>query len=231
MLTTASTAKAVPFRYNRLLHVLALVFLAAFTASAIRPVMPEDWWLENGLVFLAVGLLIGLYRWLPLSQLSYILICVFLCMHEWGAHHRYAHVPIGEWAKAVFHTNRNDYDRVVHFAFGLLLAYPQREILIRKAGVRNGWSFGLPVVLMLGYGAAYEIIEALAAWYLSPDAGDAFLGLQGDPWDTHKDMCVALIGAAIAMIVTALASRWRARRTLAAISRATAARDRALTRR
>ena len=65
MLTTASTAKAVPFRHNRLLHLLSLIFLAAFTASAIRPVMPEDWWLENGLVFVAVGLLIGLYRWLP----------------------------------------------------------------------------------------------------------------------------------------------------------------------
>jgi putative membrane protein len=185
--------------------------------------MPEDWWLENGLVFVGVGLLIGLYRWLPLSQLSYVLICLFLCLHEWGAHHRYAHVPIGEWIKAVFHTNRNDYDRVVHFAFGLLLAYPQREILMRKAGVRNGWSFSLPVVLMLGYGAAYEIIEALAAWYLSPDAGDAFLGLQGDPWDTHKDMFMAFAGALIAMAATATASHWRAKRALAGISRATRA--------
>ena len=122
-------------------------------------------------------------------------------MHEWGAHYKYAIVPFGEWMKHVFHTNRNDYDRVVHFAFGFLLAYPQREVLMRKAKLTGGWAMGLPPILILGYGAAYEIIEALAAWYLSPDAGEAFLGLQGDPWDTHKDMFQAFAGALVAMLI------------------------------
>src|ERR1041384_1468165 len=169
-MTTASTAFPLPFRYNRLLHRLCIVFLIVWAMSAFHPIMAAAWWLENLLVLCFVGFLIASYRWLPLSDVSYLLICGYLCMHEWGAHHKYANVPIGEWMRAIFHTTRNDYDRVVHFAFGLLLAYPQREVLMRKAKVSWSWSIWLPPVLILGYGAGYEIIEAVAATLLSPDA-------------------------------------------------------------
>jgi len=211
-MTTASNAKAVPFRYNRLLHVLCGVFLVVFAVSAYRPVMAEDWWLENGLVFLLVGGLIATYRVLPLSDVSYLLICLYLSLHEWGAHHMYANVPAGEWIKQTFHTVRNDYDRVVHFAFGALLGYPHREILMRRLRLSSGWAAWLTVWLILGYGAMYEEIEAIAAVTLSPDAGDAFLGLQGDPWDTHKDMFMGFLGAVVAMGITvALVRRRKAR--------------------
>jgi putative membrane protein len=209
-MTTASSAKAVPFRYNRPLQILCAAFGVVFAASAYHPIMAEDWWLENGLVFLFVAALALTYKRLVFSELSYLLIAVYLAMHEWGAHYKYAIVPFGEWMKQVFHTNRNDYDRVVHFAFGAMLAYPQREVLMRKARVASNWAAGLSVILILGYGAAYEIIEALAAWYLSPDAGEAFLGLQGDPWDTHKDMFQALAGAAVAMAIVWWLTRRRA---------------------
>jgi len=211
-MTTASTAGAVPFRENRFLHILCILFAIVWVVSAIHPIMVEDWWLENGLVFLFVGVLMATYRRMAFSELSYLLIFVYLAMHEWGAHHKYANVPAGEWMRQVFHTVRNDYDRVVHFAFGLLLSYPQREVLTRRAGLRGAWALALPVVIMLGFGAAYEIIEAVAASVLSPDAGDAFLGLQGDPWDTHKDMFMALAGASIGMALTAAAVRLRGRR-------------------
>jgi putative membrane protein len=211
-MTTASNAKAVPFRHNRLLHLLCGIFLVVFAVSAWRPVMAEDWWLENGLVFLFVGGLIATYRWMPLSDLSYVLICCYLALHEWGAHHMYANVPAGEWIKQAFHTLRNDYDRVVHFAFGLLLSYPQREILVRRLRMNSAWASWITVWLMLGYGAMYEEIEAIAAVTLSPDAGDAFLGLQGDPWDTHKDMFMGFLGAAIAMGITAVLVRRRTAR-------------------
>ena len=219
-MTTASTAKDVAFGDNRFLQILCVLFLMVFTALAIHPVMVEDWWLENGLVFLFAGFLIGPYRWLPFSQLSYLLIFVYLCMHEWGAHYRYALDPIGEWLKQFQGTTRNQFDRWTHFAFGLLMYYPQREVLMRRAGLGAPWSLWIPVVLLLGYGAAYEIIEAMAAAVLSPDAGDAFLALQGDPWDTHKDMFMALAGGTSAMTVTFAVIAWRSRRpkTLAALA-------------
>jgi len=211
-MTTASTAKPVPFRYHAFLHRLALLFAVVFAVSAYHPVMAADWWLENLLVFFFVGLLIFTYRWLPFSELSYLLICVYLCMHEWGAHHKYANVPVGEWMKYTFHTVRNDYDRVVHFTFGLMLAYPEREMLMRKARLNGGWVYVLPIIISLGLGAAYEILEAVVACVASPDAGDAFLGLQGDPWDTHKDMFMGFAGAVVSMAITAAIVRARASR-------------------
>jgi len=210
-MTTASTATAAPFRDRRLLHLFCGIFLLVFALSAWRPVMAEDWWLENGLVFLFVGGLAATYRRLPLSDLSYLLICVYLALHEWGAHHKYADVPFGEWMRHTFHTLRNDYDRVVHFAFGALLGYPQREILIRRLKLHPGWAAWLTVWLMLGYGAMYEEIEAIAAVTLSPDAGNAFLGLQGDPWDTHKDMFMGFLGGALSMSITTLVAYRAAR--------------------
>lgn len=211
-MTTASTALPLPFRYNRLLQRLCIVFLVVWAVSAFHPIMAADWWLENLLVFVFVGFLMASYRWLPLSDVSYLLICAYLCMHEWGAHHKYANVPIGEWMRAIFHTTRNDYDRVVHFAFGLLLSYPGRELLIRKANVRGPWNLWLPLVLSLGFGAGYEILEAVVAVVASPDAGEAFLGLQGDPWDTHKDMFMGFAGSVVSMGITAVAIRVSRRR-------------------
>ena len=103
---------------------------------------------------------------------------------------------------------------MVHFAFGLLLAYPEREVLLRKAKVAGAWALWLPVLASLGFGAAYEILEAVAANLSTPEVGDAFLGLQGDPWDTHKDMFMGFAGALVAMGVTGVASKRR--RTLSA---------------
>jgi putative membrane protein len=212
-MTTASTAQPVPFRNNRFLHRLCAIFLIVFIISAIHPVMMADWVLENLLVLVFAGVLAATYRKLALSELSYLLVFLYLCMHEWGAHHKYANVPIGEWMRTIFHTVRNDYDRVVHFAFGLLLAYPEREVLMRKAKVVGAWALWLPVLISLGFGAAYEILEAVAANLSTPEVSEAFLGLQGDPWDTHKDMFMGVAGAALTMSVVALVkSRMRAKR-------------------
>jgi putative membrane protein len=114
--------------------------------------------------------------------------------------------------KVITHSTRNDFDRVVHFAFGLLVAYPLREMLLRKANLRGFWNLWIPVVFALGLGAAYEILEAVVAVIATPDAGDAFLGLQGDPWDTHKDMFMGFAGSLVSMGATGIAVHIRARR-------------------
>ncbi len=211
-MTTASTAKQVPFAHYRYLHRLCFVFLVIWIVSAIHPIMFADWLLENLLVFAFVGFLALTYRWLPYSELSYTLIFVYLCMHEWGAHHKYANVPIGEWMRISFHSLRNNYDRVVHFAFGLFLAYPEREMLMRKANLKGFWTLLIPVIFSLGLGAAYEILEAVAAGLSSPDVADAFLGLQGDPWDTHKDMFMGFAGSVVSMGITGIVVFWRDRK-------------------
>jgi putative membrane protein len=203
-MTTSLTAKDVPFRDNRLLHFLCPLFLIVWIVSAINPVMFADWVAENVLVVCFIGLLILGYRWMPFSDLSYLLIFAYLCLHEWGAHHMYANVPLGEWMKPWLHTSRNHYDRIVHFSFGLLLAYPEREILLRKLRLTGLWALAFPVIFALGLGAAFEIIEAIAAVSLRPDLGDAYISLQGDPWDTHKDMFMGFAGAVVTMTIVGI---------------------------
>ena len=109
--------------------------------------------------------------------------------------------------KAWFHTTRNHYDRVMHFAFGALLGYPVREVLARWSGVRGLWQYYLPVDVALAFGACYEMMEAAVASIVSPEAGDAFVGMQGDMWDAQKDMGMGGLGAVAAMGITWLMKR------------------------
>jgi putative membrane protein len=120
---------------------------------------------------------------------------VFLPLHLYGATHVYAQNPLGEWLQATFHTSRNPYDRLVHFSFGFLLAYPMRDVCLNYIKCSATLSWILPVVFSLAFGAFYEIVEwILAAGFFSEQSSD-FLGLQGDQWDAQKDMILAFIGA------------------------------------
>lgn len=103
-----------------------------------------------------------------------------------------------------FGFNRNHFDRVVHFSFGLLMAYPIREVFLRVAHTKGFFSYYLPFDVTLAFSGAYEIIERLVAVLVSPDAGDAYLGTQGDVWDAQKDMALAAAGAVLCMIATGL---------------------------
>ena len=178
---------------------LLLATFAVMAVSAYHPTMVGDWLLENILVVVLLVALIVTYRRWRLSNTSYWMLFLFLCVHEWGAHHKYADVPLGEWMKSVFQTERNHYDRVAHFAFGVFFAYPFEEILVRWAHVRNGWRYYLPVDMALAAGGGYEIVEAIVATIVSPEACEAFVGLQGDIWDAQKDIALAGIGAALTM--------------------------------
>ena len=188
---------------------LGIATLAVMAISAYHPTMVGDWLLENLLGVLLLGALVVTYRKYTLSNTSYWMIFLFLCVHEWGAHHKYADVPLGEWMKDWLQTNRNHYDRVAHFCFGLFFAYPFHEILVRWARVRDGWPFYLPIDFALATGAVYEIVEAIVASIVSPEAGEAFVGMQGDMWDAQKDIAVAAIGATISTIALFVKRRWQ----------------------
>ena len=183
--------------------VLLAAFVAVWIWAAINPVFPHDWFLENILVVLFVPVLLLAGRYFKLSDVSYTLLTIFMILHLIGSHYTYSEVPFGYTLQSWFGANRNMYDRVVHFSFGFLLAYPVREIFLRLAHVRGFWGLYLPLDLTLAFSAIYEIIEWLAAAYVDPAAGIAFLGTQGDVWDAQKDMLLAGTGAVLAMLITA----------------------------
>jgi putative membrane protein len=202
--TTASKASFISFRDNRLLHVLCLAIAVVMVITGYRPERVFDWWLENAAALTFLAILGTTYRRLPLSDLSYLLIFIYLSMHEWGAEYKYSDVPLGEWMKPWLGTTRNHYDRVMHFSYGLLLAYPMQEWFMRVVGVTSRWRYLLPVESTLAFSAGYEMLEAFAASVLTPERGEEFVGMQGDMWDSQKDMLMAGLGAVTAMLIIAI---------------------------
>lgn len=180
---------------------LIVIFIIFWLWAAIHPVFPHDWLLENYLVFIFVPIIFITGRYFKLSNASYTLITIFMILHVLGSHYTYEHVPFGNMLGEWFGTDRNMYDRLVHFSFGFLLAYPIREMFIRITKVKGLWGYYLPLDVTLSFSAIYEIIEWLTAINVGSAAGIAFLGAQGDIWDAQKDMLMAGIGALIAMLI------------------------------
>ncbi|HEY1760843.1 MAG TPA: DUF2238 domain-containing protein [Bryobacteraceae bacterium] len=209
-MTTASTAGYPSFGENRFLQRVCIAMAAVIVLAGIHPDKVFDYFLENATAWLFLVALALTYRLLPLSDLSYALIFLYLSIHEWGAHYKYSDVPLGEWMKPWLHTNRNMYDRVAHFSFGLLLSYPLQEMFTRKAGVRGRWRYVLPVEAILSFSAIYEMLEAGAAMILTPERGEEFVGMQGDMWDSQEDMFMAGIGSIAAVIILAVIRHRRA---------------------
>ena len=203
-----------PFRTNHILQGLVLWLIVFWVITAIKPLYPRDWLLENLLVFFYSALLIITYRWFRFSNLSYALFTLFLSLHLLGAHYTYSETPFGFWLQDWGGVGRNHYGRIVHFCFGLLIAYPFREILLRQTGVKREWSYFLAVTLVLAFSAFYEVIEGLAATIFSPELGAAYLGTQGDEWDAQKDTAMAFAGAIIAMCMTWQCDRQNSRRRI-----------------
>lgn len=204
MITTSTDRIRPNFRQNRLLIGLAILYTLVWIWAAINPLHTDDWLLENILVIIFIFLLIVIYKKFPLSDLSYILITIFLILHTIGSHYTYAEVPFGFWLDETFNLGRNHYDRIVHFSFGLLLAYPIREVFLRVAHVKGFWAFYLPLDVTLAFSALYEMVEWGAARVFGGELGAAYLGSQGDIWDAQKDMLAATVGAIICMTITAL---------------------------
>jgi putative membrane protein len=204
---SASPPAVAPLARNRFLQVLLTVYGAVWIVLAIAPSYRSDWLLENLLVFAFAAALAATHRRFVFSNLSWLLIALFLALHAVGAHSTYSETPIGFWLQDVFGWSRNHYDRVVHFAFGALLTYPMREIALRSLRPRPLWGWLLPFLAALSASCAYELIEAWVAWTVSPELGTAYLGTQGDEWDAQRDMTCAFSGAVFALLATAVYRR------------------------
>ena len=185
---------------------LVLAYCVFWIWLAIDPLNRRDWLLENLLVLTLIPLLILTHRRFEFSLTSYYLIGMFLALHAFGAHYTYAEVPLGFWLKDLWALSRNPFDRVAHVAYGALLVYPIRELLMRQTGVRGGWSYALPVFVVLAQSGFFEILEAIVAMIVSPELGSIYLGTQGDEWDAQHDMAAALIGASLTMCLVLVLS-------------------------
>ncbi len=176
---------------------LALVFLW----SAIGPKDRATWWLEVAPVLLGVPLLAVTYPRFSLTPLAYVLIWIHAVILLVGGHYTYAEVPFFDWIRDAFGLTRNHYDRVGHFAQGFVPAILAREVLLRRSPLRPGrWLAFLVCCVALALSACYELVEWWAAVLTSPETGTAFLGTQGDPWDTQWDMFLALVGSIVAQL-------------------------------
>lgn len=191
----------IPFRRNRLLQISVVVFVLYWIFMGIWPVQRSLWLVENLLVVALAVVLVWTYHNFRFSNQSYLFILLFLVLHTFATHYSYATTPIDEWLKATFHTKRSYYDRFVHFTFGLLWIYPFGELYIRLAKVRGGpWPFIVPAAIVMSLSALFEITEATAAIiYGHGQNEEEFVGMQGDVFDTQKDMFAAFIGALLAL--------------------------------
>jgi putative membrane protein len=191
----------------RLHRSLLAAYLILWAVLAVAPLDRRDWLLENILAVLLLGLLVGTYRRFQFSDLSYVLIASFMALHAVGAHYTYEHVPAGDWMKQALDLQRNHFDRLAHFAFGLLLTYPIRELFVRLIRLTGWWSYYVPLTTTVAMSGLFEILEAWVAQIVSPELGALYLGTQGDIWDAQQDMTGALMGAALCMTFTAVARR------------------------
>ncbi|MFN0242913.1 MAG: DUF2238 domain-containing protein [Planctomycetota bacterium] len=199
----------------RLPQVLLAILVLTGIALGIRPHDRADWLLENLLAVVAVAVLVATHKRMRLSRISYVCVFVFLMLHELGAHYTYSEVPYDAWFAALtgrglnelLGFERNHFDRLVHLAYGLLLAYPIRELFVRVAEARGFWGYFLPLDVVMSTSMLYELIEWGAAQAFGEGLGQAYLGTQGDVWDAHKDMLLATIGAIVSLSITALVHR------------------------
>jgi len=198
-------------RDSRYTYPMALLaaFTLIFIALGIAPLYRQDWLLENVLVFIALPLFAFGIRRVRFTNFAYTSLFLFFLLHEVGAHYTYSLVPYDSWFESLTgHSlnellgwQRNHYDRAIHFAYGLLIVPVVVELFGQVAAPRGVWRFILPVTFIASHSVIYELVEWAAAWRFGGDLGTAYLGTQGDEWDSQKDMALALLGAILGVLI------------------------------
>jgi len=184
----------------RLPLALLAIVAALLVVSGIGPHDRLTWLLEVAPILIGVPILIATYRRFPLTPLLYVLLAIHATILLVGGHYTYAEVPLGFWVRDALGLARNHYDRLGHFAQGFIPAILVREVLLRRTPhVPGKWLLFLVTSVCLAFSAVYEFIEWWTA-LATGEAATAFLGTQGDPWDTQWDMFMCFIGAIAAQL-------------------------------
>lgn len=205
--TLAISKERTPVTKNWLLIACIAVFLLVWANSLIGTTDMNNWLIENTLTFISIAFIVYSYRKYQMSDLSYLLLCIYLCLHVYGSKYTYAENPLGYWLKEALNLQRNQYDRIVHFCFGFLLAYPMREMFLRMLKYPTWVAWLLPIEITLSVSAFYELIEWAVADIFFKAQGDAYLGTQGDVWDAQKDIFLAFLGAILATTIVSSAKK------------------------
>ena len=205
--TVAISQSRTPLAKNYWLLALITVFATIWISTLAGTTDLNNWILENVLTLLFLVFLMATYRRYQFSDLSYLLICVYLSLHVYGSKYTYAENPFGYYLQEAFATERNHYDRIVHFSFGFLLAYPMREMFLKWLKYPKLVSWMLPIEITLSISAFYELIEWAVADIFFQAQGDAYLGTQGDIWDAQKDIFLAFSGAIIATTIVSVVKK------------------------
>jgi putative membrane protein len=202
-----------PSSSSRTGRLLLVAWVTIVLISAVDARSGVVWAAETALPLFLVCWLAATSRSFPLTSLSYAAIFVFLVLHQVGAHFTYPEVPLPAWIGAIgtdalgtpdAAAVRNHYDRIAHFAFGLLFTFPLLEVAVRMVGARGFWSGAVPVCLVVTTSVLYEFIEWFFASTVGGAAGVSVLGTQGSAWDTHWDLLLASAGSLSAAVVIAL---------------------------
>jgi putative membrane protein len=202
--TFANSLNRTGFKQNYLLWLITFVFTIVWANSLIWTSDINNWMLENALTFLFLVVLFLFYKKYQFSDITYLLIGIYLCLHVYGSKYTYAENPFGYWLQEVFQSERNHYDRIVHFSFGFLLAYPMREFFLKWFQYPKMVAWILPIEITLSISGLYELIEWAVADVFFQEQGVAYLGTQGDIWDAQKDIFLAFSGALLSTSIVSI---------------------------
>ncbi len=198
-ITTSSSITKTAFKQNKFLWLIAVLFLVSWFYMFGNCIDLLDWYIENILVFIFIFYAVFTYKKYQFSNLSFLCIFLFLLLHIYGAMYAYTKNPVGEFFQNKYSLWRNPYDRVVHFSFGFFLVYPLHEYLKNKLNVKNGWQYVLACEIILSLACIFELIEWTVAELTTKETGETYVATQGDVWDAHKDIVLAVFGAVITM--------------------------------
>ena len=207
--TVDTSKERIPFKSNKWLWLFIIVFVIVWVNTYLGTTDLSNWLLENTLTVLSLIFLISTFKKYQFSDLTYLFICIYLCMHVYGSKYTYAENPLGFYIQDILHTSRNQYDRIVHFSFGFLLAYPIRELFIQWLKYPKSAAWITPIEITLSIGGIYELIEWAVADIFFTEQGAAYLGTQGDVWDAQKDIFYAFTGAILASSLISLIHRFK----------------------